>query len=166
MPPARPSGPGRGGRPRRRLDPFLSDLASIIPRPASKLFLGYDRPWWKDLGLRAGRSVTDLPLRQVHYWGVEGEQAGADPSHSNGLLLASYNDIRGRSANRAAPWTVQQRVRLKVRCARTMVVAPDEREERPWTTLTLGNCGKVHRPAQAVLAPPPRQGSSAWGSPP
>ncbi|MEO3931028.1 NAD(P)/FAD-dependent oxidoreductase [Micromonosporaceae bacterium B7E4] len=74
-------------------DRFLSDLGSIIPRPASKLFLGYDRPWWEDLGLRAGRSVTDLPLRQVYYWGVEGDQPGADPSNRNALLLASYNDL-------------------------------------------------------------------------
>lgn len=73
-------------------DQFLSDLGSIIPRPASKLFLGYDRPWWEDLGLRAGRSVTDLPLRQVYYWGVEGDQTGADPANRNSLLLASYND--------------------------------------------------------------------------
>ncbi|MFF3402352.1 flavin monoamine oxidase family protein [Streptomyces sp. NPDC002659] len=76
-----------------RSDQFLSDLGSIIPRPASKLFLGYDRPWWEDLGLRAGRSVTDLPLRQVYYWGVEGDQTGADPANRNALLLASYNDI-------------------------------------------------------------------------
>lgn len=73
-------------------DQFLS-LGSIIPRPASNLFLGYDRPWWEDLGLRAGRSVTDLPLRQVYYWGVEGDQTGADPANRNALLLASYNDI-------------------------------------------------------------------------
>jgi monoamine oxidase len=58
-------------------DQFLSDLGSVIPRPASKLFLGYDRPWWEDIGLSAGRSVTDLPLRQVYYWGVEGNQPGA-----------------------------------------------------------------------------------------
>ena len=74
-------------------DQFLSDLGSIIPRPASKLFLGYDRPWWEDIGLSAGRSVTDMPLRQVYYWGVEGRQPGADPSNHNALLLASYNDL-------------------------------------------------------------------------
>ncbi|MEV7395082.1 FAD-dependent oxidoreductase [Streptomyces sp. NPDC091215] len=74
-------------------DRFLSDLGSIVPRPASKLFLGYDRPWWEDLGLRAGRSVTDLPLRQTYYWGVEGKQSGADPDNRNALLLASYNDL-------------------------------------------------------------------------
>lgn len=74
-------------------DQFLSDLGSVIPRPASKLFLGYDRPWWQDIGLSAGRSVTDMPLRQVYYWGVEGRQPGADPSNQNALLLASYNDL-------------------------------------------------------------------------
>ncbi|WP_406108730.1 FAD-dependent oxidoreductase [Streptomyces sp. NBC_01003] len=74
-------------------DQFLSDLGSIVPRPASKLFLGYDRPWWEDLGLSKGRSVTDLPLRQTYYWGVEGKQPGADPANRNALLLASYNDL-------------------------------------------------------------------------
>jgi monoamine oxidase len=74
-------------------DRFLSDLNAIIPRPASKLFLGYDRPWWQDIGLSAGRSVTDMPLRQVYYWGVEGSQPGADPDNHNALLLASYNDL-------------------------------------------------------------------------
>jgi monoamine oxidase len=72
---------------------FLSDLGSVIPRPASKLFLGYDRPWWEDIGLNAGRSVTDLPLRQVYYWGIEGNQPGANPTNRNALLLASYNDL-------------------------------------------------------------------------
>jgi lysine 2-monooxygenase len=74
-------------------DQFLSDLNAIIPRPASKLFLGYDRPWWEDVGLQAGRSVTDMPLRQTYYWGVEGKQPGADPGNRNALLLASYNDL-------------------------------------------------------------------------
>ncbi|MER5599642.1 FAD-dependent oxidoreductase [Streptomyces sp. NPDC002265] len=74
-------------------DQFLSDLGSILPRPASKLFLGYDRPWWESLGLKSGRSVTDLPLRQTYYWGVEGKQPGADPANRNALLLASYNDL-------------------------------------------------------------------------
>ncbi|GAA1369315.1 flavin monoamine oxidase family protein [Catellatospora chokoriensis] len=74
-------------------DQFLKDLGSIIPRPASKLFLGYDRPWWEEIGLQAGRSVTDLPLRQTYYWGVEGRQPGADPANRNALLLASYNDL-------------------------------------------------------------------------
>ena len=74
-------------------DQFLADLGSVIPRPASKLFLGYDRPWWEDLGLSAGRSVTDMPLRQVYYWGVEGRQPGADPANHHALLLASYSDL-------------------------------------------------------------------------
>ncbi|WP_433242591.1 flavin monoamine oxidase family protein [Streptosporangium sp. CA-135522] len=72
---------------------LLSDLGSIVTRPASKLFLAYDRPWWEDLGLDAGRSVSDLPLRQTYYWGVEGNQPGADRANRNALLLASYNDL-------------------------------------------------------------------------
>lgn len=73
-------------------DQFLADLNAVTAKPASKIFLGYDRPWWTDLGLSAGRSLTDLPLRQCYYWGVEGDQPGADPANRNALLLASYND--------------------------------------------------------------------------
>jgi len=72
-------------------DQFVADLGAVSPQPGAKLFLGYDHPWWTDLGLRRGRSVTDLPLRQV-YLGVEGEQPGADTANRSALLLASYTD--------------------------------------------------------------------------
>src|SRR5690606_11212842 len=51
-----------------------------------------ERPWWRTLGLVAGRSVTDLPIRQVYYFGTESEQPGGKP-WLNSLLMASYNDI-------------------------------------------------------------------------
>jgi len=74
-------------------DPFLREnLPSVLIQSAFKLFLAYERPWWRALGLVAGRSVTDLPVRQIYYFGTEAEQPGGNPWF-NSLLMASYNDI-------------------------------------------------------------------------
>lgn len=77
------------------------DLRSVSPQPAAKIFLGYPQPWWTDLGLRDGRSITDLPIRQCYYMGTEGEQPGADPSNRSSLLMASYHDDAEESYWRA-----------------------------------------------------------------
>ncbi|PWB31822.1 amine oxidoreductase [Pseudomonas sp. SDI] len=69
-----------------------ANLGSVLMQSAFKLFLAYEQPWWRALGLVAGRSVTDLPVRQVYYMGTEGEQDGGAPTR-NSLLMASYNDI-------------------------------------------------------------------------
>lgn len=74
-------------------DPWLKEnLGSVLMQSAFKLFLAYEQPWWRSLGLVAGRSVTDLPVRQVYYMGTECEQPGGQPN-LNSLLMASYNDI-------------------------------------------------------------------------
>jgi monoamine oxidase len=71
---------------------FASDLRSVTPASVTKLFLGYESPWWEALGLRAGSSFTDLPLRQCAYLGTEGEQPGAEAANRRSLLLAGYAD--------------------------------------------------------------------------
>ena len=74
-------------------NPWLkTNIKSVLIQSAFKLFLAYERPWWRSLGLVAGRSVTDLPVRQVYYFGTECEQPGGQP-FQNSLLMASYNDI-------------------------------------------------------------------------
>ncbi|QAY77446.1 FAD-dependent oxidoreductase [Sphingosinicella sp. BN140058] len=73
-------------------EPLKSSLGSVLIQSAFKLFMAYQQPWWRSLGLVAGRSVTDLPVRQIFYFGTEGEQSGGDPT-MNSLLMASYNDI-------------------------------------------------------------------------
>jgi hypothetical protein len=74
-------------------DPWLKvNIGSVLIQSAFKLFLAYEQPWWRALGLVAGRSVTDLPVRQVYYFGTEGEQKDGYP-FMNSLLMASYNDI-------------------------------------------------------------------------
>ena len=68
------------------------DLQSVVPVPAAKVYLGYDSPWWEELGIKTGRSVTDLPIRQCLYFGVEDEQAGGEAGNRTALLTASYTD--------------------------------------------------------------------------
>ncbi|KAB2918625.1 MAG: NAD(P)-binding protein [Bacteroidetes bacterium] len=70
-----------------------NNVGSVLIQHAFKLFMGYDYPWWRALNLWAGRSITDMPIRQVYYFGCEGDQPGADPNNTKSLLMASYNDI-------------------------------------------------------------------------
>jgi monoamine oxidase len=97
--------------PRRSLDllaptsPPLRDehtaalIASVTPQPLLKVFTTYTNPWWRASGytpaagkpmpVQAGRSVTDLPVRQTYYWPREdGSPATDGPS----MLMASYDD--------------------------------------------------------------------------
>lgn len=69
-------------------------LQSVIKQAAFKLFLGYEYPWWKALGLEAGRTITDTPLRQMYYFGTEEDALRGEKGNTNSLLMASYNDLR------------------------------------------------------------------------
>lgn len=95
--------------PRRSLDllapasPPLQEIqeliASVTPRPLFKLFTTYTAPWWRSAGftnsqgtfvpVEAGRTVTDLPVRQTYYWPRDdGKPAKNGPA----MLMASYDD--------------------------------------------------------------------------
>ncbi len=65
-------------------------LSSVQPIPLYKLFLAYDYPWWQAVGVKQGRSLTDIPLRQLYYWPVE-PLAKEPPAAGNALLMA-YDD--------------------------------------------------------------------------
>ena len=77
-------------------------LASVTPRPAVKLFFGYERVWWEGLGFRDGRVVTDLPLRQILFWGsnqdgffdadVAATTLGVRNVKEHSLVMVSYAD--------------------------------------------------------------------------
>lgn len=80
-------------------DPAIQTLiGSVTPRPLFKLFTTYTNPWWLAAGyagpdgfvpVQSGRTVTDLPVRQVYYWPTDqGKPATAGPA----MLLASYDD--------------------------------------------------------------------------
>jgi len=71
---------------------YAANRDSVLIQSAFKLFMAYEQPWWRSLGLVSGRSVTDLPIRQLFYFGTEGEEKGGEP-FMNSLMMASYNDI-------------------------------------------------------------------------
>ncbi|HEX4159009.1 MAG TPA: NAD(P)/FAD-dependent oxidoreductase [Rhizomicrobium sp.] len=72
-----------------RRDPHVAGLiASVVGEPASKAFLLYPRPWWRDLGIDGGRSVTDMPARMFYALGAEKERLASEPANGFGLLMA------------------------------------------------------------------------------
>lgn len=62
---------------------LAEDLDAVVPIPALKVILAFERPWWNDLGIRSGKSVTDLPMRECVYF-------DAPPI---GLMAACYVDF-------------------------------------------------------------------------
>lgn len=73
------------------LNPFLREnVKSVLMQSAFKIVLGYETTWWRSLGLEAGRSITDLPIRQTLYFGSQGQVSDIT---NRSLLMASYNDI-------------------------------------------------------------------------
>jgi monoamine oxidase len=69
---------------------FGEDLETVIPQPGFKIFTAYRRPWWLDTReVTAGRSVTDLPVRQCYYWH---SVPASERASRNSLLMASYSD--------------------------------------------------------------------------
>jgi lysine 2-monooxygenase len=70
-------------------DTFENDIRAVLAQPGFKIFTAYRRPWWHTAReVTAGRSVTDLPLRQCYYW----HTADATSGNTNSVLMASYND--------------------------------------------------------------------------
>jgi monoamine oxidase len=65
----------------------------VLIQTAFKLFLAYPHAWWKKLGLVAGRSLTDMPIRQAFYFTAPDDMDTPSVSTSPALLMASYNDI-------------------------------------------------------------------------
>jgi len=63
-------------------------LATVTARPLGKVFLADAEPWWRPLGLTCGRATTDLPIRQVYYFGTEPERAAG----ATGYLTMGYFD--------------------------------------------------------------------------
>ncbi|HTQ15725.1 MAG TPA: FAD-dependent oxidoreductase [Rhizomicrobium sp.] len=86
--------------PRRALEPVegIGDdpriaplLATVTPVPACKALLLYAKPWWRDIGIAAGRSVTDMPARQFYALGAETERLASEPANGMGVLMM-YSD--------------------------------------------------------------------------
>ncbi|MEG5048411.1 FAD-dependent oxidoreductase [Microcoleus sp. B4-C1] len=63
------------------------NIHSVLVQPSYKLLMAFEDPWWqKDFSIDSGHSITDLPMRQCYYFGV-------NPENNHSLFLASYNDM-------------------------------------------------------------------------
>ncbi len=62
-------------------------IRSVTAQPMTKIFLCYDRPWWRQAGIRGRRTVSDLPLRKTYFF----DPPRVEPREA-ALLLASYCD--------------------------------------------------------------------------
>ena len=66
---------------------FRSDVASVQPVRASKVFMVYPEPWWErtpGVQIQGGYSTTDLPVRACYYMGARAD--------GRSLVLTSLND--------------------------------------------------------------------------
>ena len=71
---------------------FRELLASVSAIPLFKAFLLYPYCWWQDSGVSAGRSLTDLPIRQCYYWPSGPDGTAVPPRKSPGLVMV-YDDL-------------------------------------------------------------------------
>lgn len=67
--------------PLRGSNPLTAMCTAMLPVPATKIYVNFPNQWWKSMDIPSGRSITDLPIRQVFYLG--------DPS-GRGLTLSPY----------------------------------------------------------------------------
>lgn len=85
------------------------NIRSVIMEPAFKILMGFKHPWWKQLGLDSGHSITDLPIRQCYYFGT-------DPVTDNSMLLGSYGDMETETFWKALS---DDKVLFKVKAAKS-----------------------------------------------
>ena len=104
-------------------------LNSVEPVPLYKLCISYPNPWWESFGVKQGRSLTDGPVRQCYYWGVEGQQPGGDKRNRNAVIMA-YNDETSVSywgGLRRRPLTAEDSMAATSRARRTPPAHHDAR---------------------------------------
>jgi monoamine oxidase len=86
-------------------EPSIQDLLkSVMRMPAYKALVAYPEPWWHKCNVTAGRSTTDLPIRQVYYL----DTATTPNGNRNSLMLATYADGRTESFWRPLLWEKQE----------------------------------------------------------
>ena len=78
--------PLRGDNGLRKLAASLQDV------PATKIYVNFPSQWWTSLGIKSGRSISDLPIRQVFYLPDES---------GRGLTLSPY----ASGANESGFWS-------------------------------------------------------------
>ena len=79
-------------------------VRSVDPIPAMKLYLWYERPWWRP-AVPGIRSTTDLPIRKVFYFdGKPGSHAALLGMYTDALDVLPWLDLyEGAPAGAPAP---------------------------------------------------------------
>jgi hypothetical protein len=148
--------------------PVQNYLESVILQPSYKVAMFFDSEWWKDAPYPPklinaknknvnvyGPTVTDIPLRQVYYFGNNATGPVGEPVYG---LLASYDDMDFTSF-----W---QEIQLPVDQRRSVPASQDYQPlEGPRAAsptmerMLLLELAKVHygSPDAAWLIPPPKE---------
>jgi monoamine oxidase len=84
----------------RASKPFAQALGSVSQVAACKAFLLYSAPWWKDLGIHGGRSLTDASARQFIALGAEEQRLTSEATGGFGLL-ETMSETKDAAALRA-----------------------------------------------------------------
>lgn len=81
--------------------PVQTYLEAVIEQPSYKVAMFFKAPWWQDAPFppkldtpapgRFGPTITDLPLRQIYYFGNNARVRGGQTVYG---MLASYDDER------------------------------------------------------------------------
>ncbi|AOT08307.1 flavin monoamine oxidase family protein [Pseudoalteromonas luteoviolacea] len=91
-------------------------LESVIEQPSFKAAMFFDTPWWEDNSLpfkpkvntytqTYGPTITDLPIRQVYYFGNNAPVKSTKPVYG---ILASYDDMRFTNFWRELEWSIDE----------------------------------------------------------
>jgi len=141
-------------------------LESVIQQPSYKVAMFFDRPWWQDSTYPPnlvnepnnnlnvyGPTITDIPLRQIYYFGNNAPVSGGTPVYG---LLASYDDMRFIRFWQEMELTVEQRRRIAKSQNYQPLMGPRLAPESMEKMLLL-ELAKVHYadPDAAALIPMP-----------
>jgi len=74
-------------------------LADIKPWPFGVIGLVYPSAWWARIGIERGRSVTDLPARQIWHFGRSAARPGLLLSHCDGDDLEFWRHLAPSAAD-------------------------------------------------------------------
>ena len=70
---------------------FARDLETVYAIPLFHLLLAYERAWWEEVGIHAGRSATDLPIQACFYFGSEAPGADEPDGKRRSLAMVGYS---------------------------------------------------------------------------
>lgn len=74
-----------------------SNLGKVTPNPMTRIFATFDQPWWREQGIVSGRSLTDLELGQVYYYGGEGDRQPFIQAYADGTDSAYWEGLQNPS---------------------------------------------------------------------